>query len=71
MDLKIVSYNVRGLGNYQIRREIFYYLNHKDFDIALLQETHSSKNIEKLWKTQWGDVSTTVVVQRKQKVWQF
>ena len=49
-----LKYNVRGLGNFSKRREIFHYLHTKDFNVIHLQETHSVKYMEKLWKSQWG-----------------
>ena len=53
-DLNIVTYNVRGLGNYTKRREVFHYLHTKQIDIAFLQETHSCSKTEHLWSNQWG-----------------
>ena len=47
------SSNVRGLGDFKKRREIFYHLHSKNFYIILLQETHSSKQFEKRWKSEW------------------
>ena len=52
--LRIASFNVRGLGNANKRRKIFNYLHHKEFDIVLLQETHSVRNQEKFWRSIWG-----------------
>ena len=52
--VNIASYNVRGLGNKEKRLKIFNYLRNKFYDIICLQETHSTKQIEKFWKTQWG-----------------
>ena len=45
--LNIVTYNVRGLNNSTKRREIFYYLHKKDYDVMLLQETHGCVNSKK------------------------
>ena len=52
--LKIQSSNVRGLGDYNKRRQMFHYFHTKDLDVVFAQETHSSKKTEKLWKSQWG-----------------
>ena len=49
-----MSINVRGLGDTKKRRELFYFLHHKDCDLMCLQETHSINTVEKLWKTEWG-----------------
>ena len=53
-DVKIMSLNVRGLGNGKKRREIFHWLNKEKFDIFLLQETHSTKEKELVWRSEWG-----------------
>ena len=37
------------------RRKIFNFLHDKDFDIILLQETHSTKMSEHQWKSEWGN----------------
>ena len=29
-------------------------LHNQKFDIAFLQETHSSKSVEEIWKAEWG-----------------
>ena len=53
-DINIISCNVRGLGNCHKRKEIFHKLKVNNYHIVLLQETHSTPQIEKLWKTEWG-----------------
>ena len=53
-DINLISYNVRGLGGYKKRREIFHYLNIRKFDIAFLQETHSTRKSERFWTTESG-----------------
>ena len=40
---KIASFNVNGISDAVKRRELFHYLHKHDFDIILLQETHSKK----------------------------
>ena len=45
---------MRGLNDNFKRRKIFRYLHEKRVDIALVQETHSTKNVEKIWKNEWG-----------------
>ena len=54
--LKIASINVRGLNNSVKRRKLFNYLQDPEhnYDIVFIQETHSTKGNEKLWKNQWG-----------------
>lgn len=53
--LKIISLNVRGIRNHTKRKAIFLLCRRKSAQICLLQETHSSENDVKLWKSQWGD----------------
>ena len=45
----------RGLQDHVKRRNFFHYLRVIDCDIIFLQETHSSVNDEKMWKSQWGE----------------
>ena len=49
-----MSYNVRGLADKKKRSKVFKFLHHKPADIICVQETHSTKSDEKLWKTQFG-----------------
>lgn len=53
-DLKIISYNVRGLNNARKRTAIFDHLRSHMCDIALLQEIYSSEEIENQWAQEWG-----------------
>jgi len=56
-NLKIVTYNAKGLDDYSKRQNVFVWLKSKKADIILLQETHSNKNKEKVWKKDWeGDI---------------
>ena len=51
---KLLSFNVRGLGNPKKRRMVLSSLKKQDTDIVFLQETHSTKTNEKIWKSEWG-----------------
>ena len=53
-DLKIISYNVRGLNNSRKRVSIYTFLKYWNCDIAFLQETYSSKDEEVKWVQDWG-----------------
>ena len=53
-ELKIVSLNTRGIGQYKKRKTIFNYMKRQEADICLLQETHCVKSCENIWSTQWG-----------------
>ena len=55
VDLKIYSFNVRGIGDQLKRRTVFRDLKKKYTNaIFLLQETHSSPNTEQNWKLEWN-----------------
>ena len=51
--LMLALYNVRGLHDNAKRRKLFNYVNMK-YDITFMQETHSTKNVEKYWKNEFG-----------------
>ena len=50
----IVSYNVRGIANWNKRAKILKFLRDNIFNVIFLQETHSTRKCEKVWKTQFG-----------------
>ena len=52
-DLKIISFNVRGLNNMKKRKSIFDYLKTNRCDVAFLQETYSSREDETRWLQEW------------------
>ena len=54
MLLKCTSYNVNGLRKNPKRKNIFYFLKQKNYDIIFLQETHSCFDDENLWQYEWG-----------------
>ena len=45
------------MQDFHKRRKIFHYLRNTGTDIPFLQETHSDKKDESLWKTQWGELA--------------
>ena len=47
------SMNVRGLNQMRKRRQLFRWLHNNKFD-NFLQETFSSRDIETVWKSEWG-----------------
>ena len=53
-NLSILSLNVRGLGDKDKRREVFHLFNNKPHQIFMLQETHSTNEVVKIWKSEWG-----------------
>ena len=54
MLLSIASLNVNGLRGNLERKTIFHFLKQEQYDIILLQETHSNCADEKLWVCEWG-----------------
>ena len=54
-NVSIVSLNVRGLRDNNKRCEMFKFFKREKFDIICIQETHSQKEDEWLWKKQWGE----------------
>ena len=52
--LDIVTCNVRGLAQYAKHRDLFHTFRSAKNDIMFLQETHSTKAVEKMIHTQWG-----------------
>ena len=54
-DLKILTYNVQGIGGIGKRTDIFEFLKNMDFDIYCLQETHFTDNEEILIRTHWNN----------------
>ena len=53
-NLKVCSINVRGINDLKKRRDIFEFLGKRNYDICLLQETHSIKQNEQKWRNEWG-----------------
>lgn len=53
-DVKLASFNVNGMQNENKRRGIFNYLRSFHSDIILLQETHSTPEVERVWANEWG-----------------
>ena len=54
---KLISLNVRGIGNFKKRRTIFTVCRKQKADFIFLQETHSKKDSEICWKNEWdGEV---------------
>jgi len=54
-ELVIQSFNVKGLKEFEKRSEVFTWINKKQPNILLLQETHTNKNKEENWFTSWGN----------------
>ena len=50
----IISFNVRGIAEVNKHRQIFNLIHDKRAGITLLQETHSSGKMSKIWRNEWG-----------------
>ena len=55
-DFDLITDNVRRLRDFKKTRKLFNYLKKYSSSqgIIFLQETHSTKEVEKFWKAQWG-----------------
>ena len=52
--MDIVTMNVQGLQNDRKRKELFMYVKKLKYDVVFMQETHSEKEVEKIWKAEYG-----------------
>ena len=56
--LNIITFNVNGLassdGRVSKRRKLFTWLKTHHCDIALLQETHCTDSMQRIWAREWG-----------------
>ena len=55
--LRILTANVNGLNNPNKRNKIFNLLKTNETDLALLQETLSTKTTETQWQKEWAGIS--------------
>ena len=53
-EIKIISVNCRGLGDFEKRKDVFNYLRKKNFYIYCLQDTHFIKENELRIRSEWG-----------------
>ena len=54
VNLKIISFNVRGLRNPKKRRTLFHLFKKNKYDIICLQETYLLKSEKNIIKKEWG-----------------
>ena len=52
--LKFLSFNCRGLGGQEKRRDVLDYLRNLKYDLYFLQDTHLTKRKESAFNTVWG-----------------
>ena len=53
MTVNIISLNVRGIRDAEMRRAVFNFYRNR-CDILCLQETHSTSDDENVWANEWG-----------------
>ena len=53
-DLEVITFNARGLGNFEKRKDVFDFLRCQTADIICLQELHLAPGLENVFKNQWG-----------------
>ena len=53
-NIKIGTFNVKGLREVKKRRKVFQYIHQRQYDIICVQETHSKKEDESLWSNEFG-----------------
>ena len=54
MSIKLLSANTCGLADNFKRRQLMSFIKKRGVKILLLQETHSVKNKQKIWHSQWS-----------------
>lgn len=52
--LKLSTLNVNGMGGGSKRRAIFNLLRGQGNDVSFIQETHSTRERERIWSSEWG-----------------
>ena len=53
-ELKIGSLNCRGLFSDSIKRRDIFLKCREMYDISILVDTHSTKEVEHIWQSEWG-----------------
>ena len=56
-DIKIYTLNVRGMRSRKDRKKLFMFLSNLDYDVYMLQETHSAEQDIELWQKEWSGKS--------------
>ena len=53
-DIRICSFNCRGLGAFEKRRDVLNYLRQSEFNIFMLQDVHCAPENENHFRNTWG-----------------
>ena len=60
-EIKILSYNCRGLNNYTKRQKLFSWFQNQKLDIIMLQETFCTNKLEPYLRASWkGEIKLTL-----------
>ena len=54
VSLKVLTCNARGLADKVKRKQVFLYVKSYNPVVVFFQETHSTKNAAKFWRSTWG-----------------
>ena len=54
--IKIASVNVNGLGDNCKWKQMFLYFKKSGLDVIMIQESHCTKSVQKLWCNEWGGI---------------
>ena len=69
--VKVISLNVRGMGDAVKKRRVYRYVKLHCADICLLQETHSASNKKTVWSNEWDGKALLRTAHPMQEVQQF
>ena len=53
-ELKIITFNANGLGEFKKRNDVFDFLHKQSTNVFLLQETYWKTEAENVVRSQWG-----------------
>ena len=53
ISFKLLSLNARGIRSFEKRKALFGWLMKDKSDICFLQESYSTPEVERIWKSQW------------------
>lgn len=45
---------MRGIRDFEKRKQLYYFIKNQEIDIMFLQETHCTDRVQNLWSKQWG-----------------
>ena len=69
MNIKVCTFNVKGLGESNKRKQIFEWLKFNNYAICFLQEMHCEENTFSRWQKEWGHDAFLVVIVKEVREW--